>query len=589
MSKTFTHKREHYLRQASDFDCLQDFFQNLADEAFGKRLRAKMVDWLDVGMPTWTLNGQESKTFYHNDAPLATITISRGHDDTYQVVLRNNGVILKRDRMLELGHSDKLNCAYSVGCKGVGVKYAMASWVARHGSEMREPLFARTGHYRWRPHFTKENDQFTVHQLTCNSGDLDQHGRAHYFEWTIRCVRRSDLEKLMESVLWLRPPPNACLLFSSERGQIYAPGSSYAGRVYLNHYLACEIELLGGINLFPLRKGSIELTTDRRNIQRQYLPVVKQMISDLWDEYMKKDGSAITALYDIVQSDRQCLEVTMMDRFTAQISNEFMRRHGQRAYPVTNASVEDVRRRLRNSFDLVPVTQKLRDTIAQTLGEPEAILADMMKSAAEVDKGGIACSGKLDEVLALLRATSWKAVDIDERFPFVLPDGGTFLLNGYYIQGDHSRICEEGSECARMEWCAVAFWVEKLAKYTDMPLRAAFKVILDTPTKRVQDRFYAADGAGPDCSTQEGCDESDSDADDSDEEDSEQEGDGGSDACGSGWGEDPGATEHLQIADVVDESGALVRKRKLAAIESDVEEAVSVFKKRMLTLAARHL
>src|ERR1044071_180323 len=55
--------RIEWIRTASDFDCLQDFFQNLADEAFGKALKLPLIEWLGVGMPKWGLDALRQKRF----------------------------------------------------------------------------------------------------------------------------------------------------------------------------------------------------------------------------------------------------------------------------------------------------------------------------------------------------------------------------------------------------------------------------------------------------------------------------------------------------------------------------------------------
>lgn len=578
MAKTFTFKREFFLRQATDFDCLQDLFQNLADEAFGKRLRAQMIDWLTVGMPDWNLVEEQTHTFEKEGQPIATITISPRPDGTLQIILRNNGVILKRDRILEMGHTTKLDCEYTVGCKGVGVKNAMGSWVARHEKETKEPIHARTGYYRWLPLFTKENGQFSLQQHISKDGFVD------YFEWTIKCVRKPDIEKLLDHVLWLKPPAEADVLFSSPRGQIYAPGSAYAGRVYINHYYVCGFDIVNGVNLLPRRKGSIELTSDRKNIKPACMPAMKGQMHDLWLEYIRTNGKGTSALYEIVESKKHCWEATLAERFAEEITVEFKRRHGERAYPVSVAGKEEVRRRLRNSFDLITVTYKLRDIIVKKLGDPETILLGLMKAANEVDKQGITFSSKLNDVIGLLRFQGWRAVDVDERFPFVLVDGTSLCLNGYYMVGEHQRVCDDGDGCPRKDWCILAFWVERLAKTADVPLRAAFRLIDDVLMKEKQQ----ADLGVMETLSNERPDGDDEDDDDDDDDDGEDDGEDGvvRAACSrddAGW--------EMAISDFGFDCDAdrPAQKRKLEVIQAGINAETEAFKKRLGTLIGRHL
>ncbi len=467
--KTFHFSRDYFLRNATDYDCLQDLFQNWGDEALGIRLALPMLEWLHTGLVPWTLQRNEGIDI----DDVASISIIPQAMDTFKVILRNEGVILKRDKMLEMGYSTKRNSNAIVGCKGVGVKNSMGAWVARHENETRFPIVGKTGEYRWLPQFTKTGGIFTIQQKR-EPSYIDA------FEWTIKCVKRIDLEKLLNTVLWLNPPHSEEILFENAKGQIFKQNSRHAGRVYINHYLVQTRDLQCGVNIFPIDKNAIRLTLDRKNIQHDCLPSLVNHIADLWNDYFDKKPESISALYQILNDGKSCMEAGMGHKFGPKLLKEFRSLHGDLAYPVTRNMKETVQSQLGNLFEPIVIHSSLCDLLVAEIGSPNDLLVVAMKNARELHKNSFSLSNYWEKLLELTDSCdSWAIKDVDKKYPFLVKDGEDWIFNGSYFGGKHDDICVDGEECREMDWCKMAYLIEHLAKEVTIPLRTVFKSIHD--------------------------------------------------------------------------------------------------------------
>jgi hypothetical protein len=474
MSDGFRYERSYFLR-FKEHDALQDLVQNLADQAFGVEQKLPMHRWLDVGIPKWTLHGDETFTYSVDGHLVASIRIRHRPDkDWYSVVLHNNDIVLDRDLFTTMGLSTKDRNHLTVGCKGVGAKNAIASWVSRHDKKMRHPIVARTGDRTWTPYFTPQEGRFSI-----PLGPVTDYVES--FEWQIHCVKERDLRKLFETVLWLSPPAAEHILFSCAAGQLFRPGSPYEKRIYLYHNFISVSNNACGVNLFPTDKSAITPTECRKNIDRNCDSAMDKHIIDLWKRALMENPDAIATLYDLVGGNTW-ETAKLAKNIPINIVAEFIRRNGEKAYPATQATVSDVKRKLRTAFDVIVVNPEMCAILVEHLGSPDAILLREMQNA-ETTEPDEPLRTRWADLMSLIDVESTAVfVNGDERWPFAIPPhngGQKWIFNAHHFVGDHSRFCLDDSlDCGDQHQCHMQYLVDQLFRVRrDLPFRHILKLI----------------------------------------------------------------------------------------------------------------
>ncbi|KAJ3051613.1 hypothetical protein HK097_007362 [Rhizophlyctis rosea] len=449
MAKNISFTRQYYAH-ISEYDALQDLLQNWADQAFGVDQRLSMPLWNQVGMTSGTLTGDEVFNYTVNDRVVGHLRIKaelyNDGIDGYTLTLRNNDITLKRDAFLSMGYTTKKHNTLTVGCRGVGAKNAVASWVVRLGNRFAHPIKAHSGGYCWEPYFIPATEQFSIpkRKRTANNSD----NRA----------KKAHLEKLFQTVLWLKTPPADQIILANETGQLFRSDGPYAKRIFLYHNYIAHYDNARGVNIFPTKKDAIRPTSDRKNIERDCYPALIQHVVDLWKKAVSEKPESIEILYDLVGTDQKCWETTTIaPSFAAELVSEFRRRHGERAYPVTKGTIDDTKWKLRKAFNFVPVQPEMYQILVEHLGLPDAILLREMEGAHTVDIED-SLKGWWEELICIVDIdASVVYAGLDERFPFMVQardDGKQLTFNAHHFIGDHQKFCSDAEErCNQPEEC----------------------------------------------------------------------------------------------------------------------------------------
>lgn len=439
MSTTLRFTKDSFLH-VTDYDALQDFFQNWADQAFGIDQKLPMKDWqspIASKRKRWFMKGEEIFKYRMGGRLVATIVIRQKYDtDFFDIELINEDVVVDRDLFITMGLSTKRRNNLNVGCKGVGAKNGMGGWVAHHGKGSIKVI---TGDQSWYPHF---NGDFEERDFSISIRTI---GYSRSFRLLLWDACKEDLEKLFHTVLWLSPPAEEDIIFTSAEGQLLSPRSSYARELFLYHNFISAQTMACGVNLFPFDKKAINVTMDRRNLTRDSKDRLIILIAKLWKKALEEKPNCIVELYDIVNnSQTSVFECIIAKEFANLLHDEFQNRNQpNRAYPVTS-SMKELVHHLKD-FTLVECGPFLAEILVDYIGKPDDILRAEMEHAIVcnvTDEKQLRWVNMMEHVFTDNKPVVF--VEADERLPFMVETDEKIIFNSHHFQLE-SPQCDDVS------------------------------------------------------------------------------------------------------------------------------------------------
>lgn len=488
-----------YFKCITDYEALQDFLQNFADQAFGVDLKLSLHEWQHI------FKEQEWKrdTLCKLVCDVGFIEIKPGKfGENYTIIIHNNNVKLSRDAFTEMGYTTKSGKDNMVGCKGIGAKNATAAWVARHG---QHSIKMDTDNCRWHPQFTAIGQGFTIPKKAIKNKEVN------YFEITIKKVKEVDITRLFETILWLQRPFEGDILFESEKGQLLLPTSQYTKQIFISNNFVTKYDLVfGGINIYPSRRTEIQLTSDRKNIMNSSFDVLQDKIAELWVEAVTSKPNLIEFLYDTCEKSEPCaIEKKILTLLAIQLTDEFKRRHPYRSYPSINQNLSMIKKQL-VEFDVIPVNGTLCEIISSQLGSPNDILInELATSQLSILDITSDFMKRFDSIMKSLKSNEQeiKYVQGNLRQPFILLVENLYYVNdGYFTEITKN---EEGLEKL----------VDKITTSIDITLSCKkyaqiidiIRKPLDNPETCDSDDDMEDDGS--DCSSEASFDDDEDDSD----------------------------------------------------------------------------
>jgi len=371
----------------------------------------------------------------------------------------------------------------------------------------------------------------------------------------------------MLDVLWLNPPPAEEVVYECASGQILRSTSRHKGRIYVYHNYMCDELTSCGYNILPRNKKALKITSDRGNIDGKSKAALLDHMADMWKSAIGENPESTRELYTATKTLK--FEAEIASRFSAQLAEEFIRRHGRNAYPVTVSSAELTKSQLDGSFDFVTVNETLCNIVTTILGKPDDILETQMKATADavdIDTVLLDTWGKVMTIA--MPGVAWKIVGAEERHPFMCVDA-TGEEEGYIFNGawfsNHEKLCDEDG-CGNFVDCHIANLIAKFA-------RSQPTFPLPSVLKRYDEWRHEASAPVP------------------------QNGEGaGEIADGGGADEGDGREDDADVPGQVDSDTPdlepLPHNRKRAFLEAlgkSIDESALVSKKRILDVAEEHM